>query len=501
MASSISADCIVPFSSNRTLVPKLNCFDLYVTNLTATNFQQVEASTATPEYYGAKADGITDDTAAIQQCIDENSICEFAPGKRYRITTYITLTSFSTLEGNGAMIVQNDGTTWDNAYVPGTADGTMGAFYYEAGFTTAHKSQYIIVRNLAMHGMFHCFEAYASSDIVLQYFTMLKYNYGFYTKFDSSLDTCANITMDNCSATLGRGAAIYMFYTTRLTVKNSTFHDFGYYGIVGQDNTEFTMRDTVWTYDKTYAEIPYGNTGSTGAYSALIGWFNDNTDTAVNWATGSTTIEAFSNIIELTDSRWYNVVMSTSAISTDPSFIPAEFQDGVQMVLDDCKFEHLHFTLTNVDDPTGHAIMWFSNCYVENQMLLTNRGNSLYNYDFDGCILEGPIIQTGTGTVAAGSHWHFSNCTTYPEYYTPSNPFGFNVGTQRIANEGLQFDGCKFNSLTSGSCMNLTLNLSYSANLNLRFNNCVFVGDDARTTTGFAVMPPGATTTAYDVRE
>jgi hypothetical protein len=59
---------------------------------------------ATPEHYGAKGDGVTDDTAAIQQCLDENMLTVFAC-KTYKITTSLKLPIGHSIEGYSARIL------------------------------------------------------------------------------------------------------------------------------------------------------------------------------------------------------------------------------------------------------------------------------------------------------------------------------------------------------------------------------------------------------------
>lgn len=52
----------------------------------------------TPRKYGAKGDGVTDDTSAIQQCLNENNNVYFPEG-RYRITTPLTVRSGKNITG------------------------------------------------------------------------------------------------------------------------------------------------------------------------------------------------------------------------------------------------------------------------------------------------------------------------------------------------------------------------------------------------------------------
>ncbi len=76
-----------------------------------------------PEDYGALADGLNDDTAAINQCLQENKVCLLSPGS-YRITAPIVLNYGMSLIGYGDMsIIQaQDGPLNENEVPPYSAD-------------------------------------------------------------------------------------------------------------------------------------------------------------------------------------------------------------------------------------------------------------------------------------------------------------------------------------------------------------------------------------------
>ena len=81
----------------------------------------VQAGFATPEMYGAVGDGVTDDTAAIQQAVDENYRVRLGGNKTYRITKAIVLRSGVEFYGGVNTVLKNtrDGGIWKQCIIAG----------------------------------------------------------------------------------------------------------------------------------------------------------------------------------------------------------------------------------------------------------------------------------------------------------------------------------------------------------------------------------------------
>lgn len=63
----------------------------------------------TPEMYGAKGDGVTDDTAAVQACLDNHKVTKLM-AKTYLVSTTVYLPQFHSIEGNNGTLQASS--TW-----------------------------------------------------------------------------------------------------------------------------------------------------------------------------------------------------------------------------------------------------------------------------------------------------------------------------------------------------------------------------------------------------
>ena len=95
--------------------------DLYVGDDKLATLKDINDSIpfVTPEMFGAKSDGTTDDVTAIQNaidyCRDNGNVLTFASGKTYLIKKRIVLYSNITIEAYGATIKKGD--VFDNMFV------------------------------------------------------------------------------------------------------------------------------------------------------------------------------------------------------------------------------------------------------------------------------------------------------------------------------------------------------------------------------------------------
>lgn len=91
--------------------------------------------------YGAKGDGVTDDTVAIQNCISANAYVFFPPGKTFKTTATISVpTTCFRIDGTGAFMT--------GPGISGTVDGFTFSGFYQGGGSIPVKSELYILPSL-----------------------------------------------------------------------------------------------------------------------------------------------------------------------------------------------------------------------------------------------------------------------------------------------------------------------------------------------------------------
>lgn len=149
---------------------------------------------ATPQMYGAVGDGTTDDTTAIQDCIDNNNFVFFPEGT-YK-TSEITLHSNLKIIGNNAII--------------------KGVYESGSRVFSGDEITNVIIDNMKFRG-----NGYSSSlSAIMNCFTL-------------HFDDCSNIEITNCELydTQDRGV-IYFSDCHDIRVYNCDIHDYPYSGTI-----------------------------------------------------------------------------------------------------------------------------------------------------------------------------------------------------------------------------------------------------------------------------
>ena len=80
----------------------------------------------TPEMYGAKGDGTTDDSTAIQNAVNNKGLVLFSSGKNYKVTSTIRLGKDTVLDLNGSTITSTNKHLFFNFLSTDTFTGYAG---------------------------------------------------------------------------------------------------------------------------------------------------------------------------------------------------------------------------------------------------------------------------------------------------------------------------------------------------------------------------------------
>ena len=136
---------------NETLMTeKASKSDLDELQAIVSNERQYKYS-GTPEEYGAMGDGVTDDTAAIQECLNNHELTVFS-SKAYGISRMLTLPRNHSIEGNSAQIKVLDNWTAHGLTASVSANTILFVEPRESIFLSERFMQTKHVKNLRILG-------------------------------------------------------------------------------------------------------------------------------------------------------------------------------------------------------------------------------------------------------------------------------------------------------------------------------------------------------------
>jgi parallel beta-helix repeat protein len=234
----------------------------------------------TARYLTGVGDGTTNDTAALQACLSQGGTWLGVPGKTYKVTSAITLVSNTTLDLQGATILQGaeasiftaTGTLGNDATFPSNI--AKGAYTFNLAVGDGANwsaGDYIVLKSddedNAVTGEFtralHRIKS-VSTDTVVLYDTLdFPYTTAEGAEY-AKMTPLVNITLKNMNVTNGNNSSFKGYlaqfnYCANITVENINAYDFGG-GIQFTDVHTFTATDIKMrrVTDFSGAEVAFG---------------------------------------------------------------------------------------------------------------------------------------------------------------------------------------------------------------------------------------------------
>lgn len=205
---------------------------------------------ATPQMYGAKGDGITDDTAAIQACFDENNAVNFPCG------TYMVSSAGLTLHSNMHITMDTKAT------IQRIADDATGKPLF-----VANECENITVEGGKIYG-----------DL-LSHSNLSETEYGCH---GFNFVHCHNIVLDGVEIAFHMGDSVRIGNgptpSKNTTIRNCVFHDSHRHGVAVCGVDGFLIEDTEIYGIKWLDEVDFetGYEGYPNTNCRIVGcWFHD----------------------------------------------------------------------------------------------------------------------------------------------------------------------------------------------------------------------------------
>lgn len=404
------------------------------------NFIFTNTSFSSPEVFGAIGDGLTNDTTALQNCINANKNIIFGYGKTYRITSTLTISQPCNINFNNSTILTNDGITLTNFM-----DITTGEYVTGNLLGISIASDNVSIYNGTIKQIPNCIKSNCNSNISIY---DMKFNlYGSGLNFGSSTADCKNITFRNLDFNDGRAYCMWFASHTytiyNLVVSNCKFYNYGVWGYVSYKLNNALFENCNFSFDTTYTTwyCPVGAPNHL-LYRYLNRRYNNSWRYDVDIIENtSDTVELYAYTFESVDTTFLNCNFANS-VSTDCYYKLSQGSTNLHYI--DCQFDRLFQCVPHT--------------YI-------GSGTYIQDITFDNCTLlqrvEIPVLNDTTTLKLT-----YNNCRLL-------SVFSWAVGLR--ANCEMTFNDCIFSGASSSKLYTLyTLNLGENYAGFIRYNSCIF---------------------------
>lgn len=449
----------------------------------------------TPESYNGVGDGLTDDSDAIQNCINSCQYVMFGAGRNYRITKTITIPNNRIIDLNGSTIMNNNGLStsttlqyWLNEttgeYL--NQSNLINGMFYINGRGVSGKYG-ITIKNGTLLQAPIGIRLVDCRDIVIENIktscvgqAMQIQCYGLGAQ--NGISDMQNITIKNCrfenarSGCIGVNAMSLNYYISNLRVDNCVLWNWGSNGIsmYGVKNSLFS--NITQTYDQTYTTWPVSQDAQTGELSKK--WMTQAgfsyTDPSAN-----THVNQYMYLYWLSNFEFNNCIFFSSWEDTSIKLCQG-FSDVAWV---NCKIRGLYLPLPNTYDSNSYTTSSsFIDCSIGNIQLGAYCPSAVWSLQFTRCTIQHVQFSCPLQVSSNGS-FKFNSCVfkVDPTFTTAINDeFDFRI------NDGMSgeidFDNCDFYpSSATASVLRLSLKpsvIDQFSGLSIAMNNCRFNGSD-----------------------